>query len=641
MISMNIRRSFSTKLSLWVLIMAVPVFCGSVGLLFYHSQGMIRGEAVQRANVMLDVSLQRINRYLITIETAANSYSWFIEKNMQPDSLMVISDRIVRFNPYADGCAISIEPDVIPQYSRHFMTYSIREKGDSITTTQDKDYNYFTKEWYAAPRDKNQSGWVVYYDETNQLNLDQDGMIATYSRPLYGEQHQFVGVVSTEMSLLHISEILAGEKPYPNSYFILLDEKGRYVAHPDSTRLFNKTIFSVANLHKQKDLIVLGHEMTKGNQGEMSVSINDVPSLVCYKPVPGTSWSLAIVCPDSDILEDYNRFIFIVVTLLVVALFCIAFYCHKMMARSLSPLRQLLRKTQQIAKGDLKVEIERIPRIDEMGCLQNSYVTMLESLRQYMGSVCDASKKAHKYNEELEQATQLVKQADRQKTSFIQNMTHQVRTPLNVIMGYAQILNSSSTPIMPCNCVSEEEIKSLAATMEYNSKLLTRLILMLLDSSDPTFSETAISRHRDTVSANTAMMEMVDYVMQLYPDLHVIRFETEVPDDLLITTNRVFLQYSLAEVLLNAVKYSDGQHIMTRITRSDNTIRFIIEDTGKGIAEADRERIFMFFTKVDDFSEGLGLGLPLTRRHVKNLGGKFWLDTTYHAGCRFIFEFPL
>ncbi|MCR5473324.1 MAG: histidine kinase [Prevotella sp.] len=638
---MNIRRSFSTKLSLWVLIMAVPVFCGSVGLLFYHSQGMIRGEAVQRANVMLDVSLQRIHRYLITVETATNSYSWLIEKSMQPDSLMAISERIVRFNPYSDGCAISIEPDVIPQYPRHLMAYSIRKDSDSITTTLEKDYNYFTKEWYATPRDSHKPAWVVYYDEANRLNLDQDGMIATYSRPLYDAQHQYIGVVSTEMSLLHISEILAGEKPYPNSYFILLDEKGRYVGHPDSTRLFNKTIFSVANLQKQKDLIVLGHEMTKGNQGEMSVTINDVPSLVCYKPVPGTSWSLAIVCPDSDILKDYYRFIFIAVTLLIVALAFIAFYCYKMMARSLSPLRQLLCKTQEIAKGDLKVEIERIPRIDEMGCLQNSYVTMLESLRQYMDSVRAASDKAHKYNEELEKATLLVQEADRQKTSFIQNMTHQVRTPLNVIMGYAQILNSPSTPILPCDCVSEEEIKGLTATMEHNSKLLTRLILMLLDSSDSTFSETAISREREAVSANSAMMEMVDYVMQLYPDLHVIRFETEVPDDLLITTNRRFLQYSLAEVLLNAVKYSDGQHIMTRITRTDTAIRFIIEDTGKGIAEADRERIFKFFTKVDDFSEGLGLGLPLTRRHVKNLGGKFWLDTNYHDGCRFIFEFPL
>lgn len=641
MIRMNIRRSFSTKLSLWILLMAVPVFCASVGLLFYQSRRMIQREAVERANVMLDVSLQRINRNLVSVETASNTYSWLIQRSMQPDSLMALTERIVRFNPYSDGCAISTEPGVIPQYPQYFMAYSIREEGDSITTMLKEDYNYFKKKWYTVPREHHQSGWVVYYDEANELDLDMDGMIATYSKPLYDHHHQFVGVMSTEMSLLHISEILAKEKPYPNSYFILLDEKGRYVGHPDSTRLFNKTIFGVANLQKQKDLIVLGHEMTKGNQGEMSLTINDVPSLVCYKPVPGTSWSLAIVCPDSDILKDYYRFTFIAVTLLIVALAFIAFYCYKMMARSLSPLRQLLCKTQEIAKGDLKVEIERISRIDEMGCLQNSYVTMLESLRQYMDSVRAASDKAHKYNEELEKATLLVQEADRQKTSFIQNMTHQVRTPLNVIMGYAQILNSSRTSILPCDCVSEEEIKSLAATMEHNSKLLTRLILMLLDSSDATFSETAISRNRDTVPANTVMMKMVDYVMQLYPDLHVIGFETEVPDDMLITTNRMFLQYSLAEVLLNAAKYSDGQHIMTRITRTDTAIRFIIEDTGKGIAEADRERIFKFFTKVDDFSEGLGLGLPLTRRHVKNLGGKFWLDTTYHAGCRFIFEFPL
>lgn len=641
MIRTNIRRSFSTKLSLWVFIMAVPVFCGSVGLLFYHSQRMIRGEAVQRANVILDVSLQRIHRYLMTVETATNSHSWRIDRNLQPDSLLAISERVVRFNPYSDGCAISTEPNVLPQYPQHFMAYSIRENGDSITTSLEKDYNYFTRKWYTNPHEQHKSCWVVYCDETNQLNLDMNGMIATYSKPLYDAHHQFVGVISTEISLLHISEILAEEKPYPNSYFILIDEKGRYVGHPDSTRLFNKTIFSVANLQKQKDLIVLGHEMTKGNQGEMALNINDVRSLVCYKPVPGTSWSLAIVCPDSDILKDYYRFIIIVASLLIVALAFIALYSYKILARSLNPLRQLLSKTQEIAKGDLGVDIERISRIDEMGCLQNSYVTMLESLRQYMDGVRAASDKARKYNEELEQATLLVMEADKQKTAFIQNMTHQVRTPLNVIMGYAQILNSSSSNILPCDCVTEEEIKSLAATMEHNSKLLNRLVLMLLDSSDATFSETEIKRQRDTVAANTVMMEMVDYVMQLYPDLHVIGFETEVPDDMLITTNRMFLQYSLAEVLLNAVKYSDGQHIMTRITRTDTAIRFIIEDTGTGIAEADRERIFRFFTKVDDFSEGLGLGLPLTKRHVENLGGKFWLDANYHDGCRFIFEFPL
>ena len=65
----NTRRSFSAKLSLWILLLTVPVFFASVGLLFHQSHRMIYGESVERANGVLDASLQRLGRYLITIET--------------------------------------------------------------------------------------------------------------------------------------------------------------------------------------------------------------------------------------------------------------------------------------------------------------------------------------------------------------------------------------------------------------------------------------------------------------------------------------------------------------------------------------------------------------------------------------------
>ena len=632
----QIRRSFSTKLSLWILLLTLPVFFASVGLLFRQSRKMIRVEAVERANGVLNTTMHRIERYLVTTETATNAYCWLIEQSMQPDSLMAFSDRVVRLNPYTDGCAISTEPGILPQYPKRFMAYSIRVEGDSISTIVETDYNYFNKKWYKLPHDQRKPGWVVYYDESNQLELDMDGMMATYSRPLYGADSTMVGVVSTELSLLHLSKILAEEKPYPHSYFIMIDEKGRYVGHPDSTRLFNKTIFNVGTPQRQPDLIALGYEMTKGGQGDMSVVINESPSLVCFKPVPGTSWSLAIVCPDSDILYSYNRLTYIVLSLLAIGLLLIVLYCHKMVARSIRPLGELLKKTQAIAKGDMDVEVEHSQRLDDIGGLQNSYATMLESLRRYMDSVQAASDKAQTYNEELEQATQLVMEADKQKTAFMQNMTHQVRTPLNIIMGFAQILSiPTDGASMP-----EEEVKSLTSAMDHNSKLLTRLVLMLFDSSDSGISESDMCQKQEQVPANVAMKEMVDYVMSLCPGV-LIRFETEVPDDLVITTNKKYLQYSLSEVLLNAVKYSDREHIVARITRTSSSIRYIVEDKGTGISEADQENIFKFFTKADDFSEGLGLGLPLTQRHAHTLGGKFYLDPAYDDGCRFIFELPL
>lgn len=69
-------------------------------------------------------------------------------------------------------------------------------------------------------------------------------------------------------------------------------------------------------------------------------------------------------------------------------------------------------------------------------------------------------------------------------------------------------------------------------------------------------------------------------------------------------------------------------------------VRFIVEDTGPGIPEEKIDRLFMPFTKVNDLSEGLGLGLPLVMRHVRNLKGDVFIDTTYHLGCRIIVELP-
>ena len=162
---------------------------------------------------------------------------------------------------------------------------------------------------------------------------------------------------------------------------------------------------------------------------------------------------------------------------------------------------------------------------------------------------------------------------------------------------------------------------------------------MLFDSSDTGRAASDKCEKRDMVGCNELCREAFVFMSQMN---HVpITFETEVSDDFCILTNRRYLLYSLQELLGNATRYSDGKNVLLRVEKDDKSVRFIIQDTGKGIAEADLENIFKFFTKVDDFSDGLGLGLPLVKRHAETLGGSFTLDTSYHAGCRFIFELPI
>ena len=636
---MSIRRSFSAKVIMWVLLLAVPVFLASVGVLFWQSHKLIRAEAVDKASNVLACAMHRINRYLITTKTASHTNAWIVEQSLYPDSIQAITNRIATTNPYTDGCAISTEPGVIPQYPDGFMSVSFNTK-DSVNTFIEPDHSYFQERWYSIPRTQRKPTWVVFNDKNREQETDEDATIAAYTHPLFNKKGKFVGVISIWLSLQHISNIMAEVRPYPHSYYVMIDEKGRYVGHPDSTRLFNQTIFSVADPQHQADLIALGYEMTKGNKGSMSVKINGKKSLVCYMPVEGTPWSLAIVCPHSDILRGFYRLTYIVVALLIVGLLLIFINCHKAVTVSLSPLQQLLEKTKAVSNGHLDVDIAHTKRTDVIGGLQNSFATMLESLNYYINSVRTATDQTKRYNRELEHTTQLAVEAQRQKTIFIQNVTHQIRTPLNIIMGFAQVLSCPTDDTSLSEELGQDEIKSIASTMTHNSRLLIRMVMMLFDSSENGKAETANCDKREMVACNDVCQVALKFTTKNHPDIPV-EYKTELADDFCIHTNFRYLEYSLEELLSNAVRYSDQQHISLHVTRNEEFVRFVVQDTGNGIAEADRDNIFKFFTKVDDFSEGLGLGLPLTKRHAETLGGNLILDTTYHEGSRFIFEIPV
>lgn len=630
----SLRKSLVPKLSFGILLLAVPIFVLALGLLFNRSRQMIREEAVGHANSVLSTTMQRVSGKLNAVETATNSNAWLVNQYLQPDSLIALTHRIVQYNPHVDGNSVSTEPGVFPEFGRYFSTYSINQ-ADTVATVIEEVYEYFDRVWYKTPNEQGAPCWVVYFDDTDSLMLALDGMVASYCVPLYNDAGRFFGVMTSDFSLLRLSKVIGEEKPYPHSYFMMIDKDGYYYVHPDSTRLFTQTIFDDANPRRQAGIIALGHEMTAGRQGNMTVTIDGVHSLVSYQPVPGTTWSLALVCPYSDILEGYHRLTYIVVPLLIIGLIVILLFSHRVVAHAIKPLNELLDKTQSIASGNMEVYIPRSQREDAIGRLQNSFASMMQSLDMHMGIVRYTSDQAKRRNEELLQATRLAREADRQKTVFIQNVSHQIRTPLNIIMGFAQILNSSFQ-LLP-----KEEKQSITGMMEHNSKLLNRLLLMLFDSSETGLSEELMNAsNHDNVGCNDVARESISYIHLRYPQLHV-DFQSEVADDFCVSTNRLYLMRSLRELLYNSAKYSDGKHVVFRVAHTASTVRFIVEDVGKGIAEADRERLFTFFAKVDDLSEGLGLGLPLSKRHARNLGGDLILDNSYHDGCRFILEIPL
>ena len=628
----HIRQSLSWKLSLGILLMAMPIFLLSIGILYEQSKERIKEEAMKHAASVLNTQMQRIHRAMNIVETATDVNDWEVTAHLDPDSILSYSRFIVMLNSQIDGCSISAEPNTFPKYGRHFSVYTVRE-GDSVTTVIEEPYDYFEKIWYKKPHLEGKPCWVAYYDESDSLELTLDGMISSYSKPLYDADKHFVGVISTDLSLIRLSKMITEEVPFPDSYFVMTGEEGRYYVHPDSTKLFNKTIFSDIDPQQNADIFALGHEMTTGKQGSMSVRVNGTRYMVCYQPIPGTPSSLALVCPEWSILQGYNRLNYIIGPLILLGLLFILLYCSVTVAHAVHPLYRLTSKLHRIAEGHYDEQIPPSHYHDVVGRLQNSFASMQESLSRHVSDIQQMHAEMEQRNEELARTSEQAREADRQKSLFIQNVSHQIRTPLNIIMGFAQVLEESN------GMLPEAETKSITDMMKHNAQMLDRMVLMLSDSSIRGSMQELYANRNEVVSCNEVASECIGYTNKMFPQLPV-EFVTDVPDDFSITTSHLYLMRSIRELLYNAAKYSDGQNILIRVTEMGSNVRFVVQDTGPGIEEEMAGRMFEMFTKVNDISEGLGLGLALARRHIRNLGGEMFLDLDYHDGCRFVIELP-
>ena len=626
----KIRRSLSGKLIFSIVLLAVPIFVLSIGLLFLESRSNIKREATEHAMSRLNTAAYHVDRYLRIAETATNISTWIVEENFVPDSMLAISRRIVELNGNIDGCSIGAEPNMFPEFGRYCSAYTIREN-DTITSVFEQPYEYFTRIWYANPRSTRRAGWTVYYDEVDSLDVVL-GMLATYSRPLFSPDSTLIGVITVDLSLTRLSRMITADKPYPNSYFVMVDRRGQFYIHPDSTRLFTP-IFEGADPVTQADLIALGHEMSSGQEGNMSVVIDGQPCIVCYKPIRNALWSMAIICPESDILQGYQKLTSIIIPILIIGLVLILVLGRRSVVHAISPLEQLLVQTRRIEAGLYDERIPHSTRHDAVGQLQNSFMQMQTSLDRHVSAIRKVNHETARRNDELVKASEMAEEAALQKTTFIHNMTHQIRTPMNIVMGFAQVMEGNF------DVIPKEEVKSLADIMNSEAKKLRRMSQMLFDSSDiGIFEEMKMNRH-ENISCNEVARECVDFTHQNFPGINV-EFETSIPDSLCLQSNRLFLMRGLRELLYNSAKYSDGKHVAMRVSGTDEYVQFVIEDTGSGIPEGHREKMFEPFSKIDDLSEGLGLGLPLSLRHITYLGGSLTLDINYLDGCRFIVRFP-
>ena len=224
-------------------------------------------------------------------------------------------------------------------------------------------------------------------------------------------------------------------------------------------------------------------------------------------------------------------------------------------------------------------------------------------------------------------------QAIQRKNMFLSNMSHEVRTPLNAIVGFSAVLTDEDESF------DDESRREFSEIIKVNSFQLLKLINDILDFSD--FENDNITFNIRTHDAVKLCNEVVETVMASRKLEVEMRFDTDL-SVLMLDTDDARLRQVLINLLVNAAKFTEQGSIVLELKMVDaGTALFSVTDTGCGIPPEKQHVIFERFEKLNDFVQGSGLGLSICQLIVKYMNGKLWVDSGYTRGARFCFTHPL
>lgn len=224
--------------------------------------------------------------------------------------------------------------------------------------------------------------------------------------------------------------------------------------------------------------------------------------------------------------------------------------------------------------------------------------------------------------------------ADQLKTDFINNMSHEVKAPLQALKEYAYLLAES------IDDHKKKYLMQFADLLTLNADLVNTIVNDVLQLSELHTSSVKIDKKR--IYAGPVCEAVVETVKcRIRPGVNLVA--RTLQPDILVNTDRYRLIQILLNLLQNAAKFTEEGSVTIYYNRSDDgrNICFIVEDTGIGIQPQNVERIFERFVKLNSDSQGIGLGLTISRMLARLMDGDITIDQSYTAGARFILTLPI
>ncbi|MCD7845254.1 MAG: HAMP domain-containing histidine kinase [Oscillospiraceae bacterium] len=267
------------------------------------------------------------------------------------------------------------------------------------------------------------------------------------------------------------------------------------------------------------------------------------------------------------------------------------------------PIAELGRALDRVAQGDYTIRVSTRSRFREVRSIYKNFNLMAKEL----------------------EATEIL------QTDFISNVSHEFKTPINAIEGYATLLQDSSQ--------TKEDAQGYAARILFNTQRLSELVgnILLLSRLD----NQAIQNRRTTFRLDEQIRKAIILLEPKWSKKD-IQFDVDM-EELTCTGDESLLLHVWSNLIDNAVKFDpEGGLVAIRLTEGPEGLVFTIEDSGPGVPEEAQKHIFDQFYQTDNSHkmEGNGLGLALVKKILTLAGGTVGVENLPEHGCRFTVTLP-
>jgi signal transduction histidine kinase len=560
------------------------------------------------------VAALKIERFIRDVETAmkAASKGQDIAQGDLSSSYRFELKRLLFLAP-AIAEAVALNPDGVQQVQIS------RFRGVSPAVTSDLS----TAIAFQQARQGHSYLGPVYFVRQSEPHM-------TIALPIEQFKGNIIGVLQAEVNLKYVWEVVSEIRPGKAGYAYAVSRSGALIAHPDISLVLQQR--NVAQLNQVKEAFQAIPAVRKP-KAVVTYNLEGNKVISSHALIPSLDWAVFIERPVEDAYEPLYASILRTSSLLLIGLGVALLATLLVSRRVVRPLETLRHGVERIRKGDLTARLD-LKTGDEIEILADEFNEMAAHLREaYTGleqKVAERTRALTIANEKLEEASQ-------QKSQFLANVNHELRTPVSAIIGYARlILRATEGQIAP---LQRENLQDLLN----NAERLLNLIDSLLDVAriEAGKMEVKVEAIRVDEIIHAAISSTEPFLSD--GSLRIVReIDPDIPT---LNTDREKLRQIVLNLLDNAVKFTECGEVKISASQQNGALKLIVSDTGIGIENRDLNQVFEEFHRGDTSStkkyRGTGLGLAIVKRFVNLLGGEVTVDSEVGKGSIFTVMLPL